>query len=137
MGRNEPTESGDHTGASGVSLVEVLIALSILTIGMLSVAGITLSVGAQTNWATWQTDQALAGQQVLERVQQAGFDAAVSGTDTVTIGNRTYVVNRVVSQVAPRVKEVRATVVSSGSAAPRTFVTRLHKPRPLPPPPSP
>lgn len=117
---------------AGISLVEVLIALSILSIGMLSVAGISMSVGRQTGLATWQTDQALAAQAVLERTHQQGFDAATSGTDTVAIGNRTYVVTRTVTLLGPRVKEVQATVTASNGRAPKTFSTRLHKPRPLP-----
>lgn len=125
-----------RTDESGIGLVEVLIALIILSVGMLSVAGISLSVGAQTRWSTWQTDQSLAAQEVLERVQREGFDAAASGTETVGIDNREYVVTRTVTLVEPRVKEVEVSVESEHVSA-RTFTTRLYKERPLPPPPSP
>lgn len=119
---------------AGIGLVEVLIALIILSVGMLSIAGISLSVGAQTQWAAWQTDQSLAAQTVLERVQREGYDAADNGTDTVVIGTKTYLVNRTVTEVEPRVKEVQATV-SGVHVSPRTFVTRVYKERPLPTPP--
>ncbi len=119
---------------SGIGLVEVLIALIILSVGLLSVAGISLSVGAQTSWATWETDQSLAAQEVLERVQREGYENAESGTETVTIGNREYDVTREVEDVANRVKEVRLSI-SSEHASERVFVTRVYKPRPLPPPP--
>lgn len=125
-------------GEAGLGLVEVLIALTIFAVGMLAVAGISLSVGAQTNWAVWQTDQSLAAQQVLERVQRAGYAAATSGTETVTVGNRTYSVTRTVTQVSSRVKEVSVTVATTRAwdkgVPPRTFVTRLNEPRPLPSP---
>lgn len=125
-------------GEAGLGLIEVLIALTIFAIGMLAVAGISLSVGAQTNWAMWQTDQSLAAQQVLEGVQREGYAAASSGVDTVTVGNRTYEVARTVTQVAPRVKEVSVTVATTREwdrgVPPRTFVTRLYEPRPLPSP---
>lgn len=120
----------------GFGLIEVMIALTIFAIGMLAVAGISLSVGAQTNWSVWQTDQSLVAQQVLERVQQDGYDAATSGTETVTVGNRTYVAERTVTQIAPRVKEVALTVSTTRAddkgVPSRTFVTRLYEPRQLP-----
>lgn len=115
-----------------------MIALTIFAFGMLAVAGLGLSVGAQTNWSVWQTDQSLAAQQVLERVQREGYAAATSGTETVTVGNRTYTVSRTVSQLGPRVREVSVTVSTTRAwdrgVPPRTFVTRLYQPRPLPTP---
>lgn len=128
------TVAGRWTDDSGIGLVEVLIALVILSFGLLSVAGISLSVGAQTRWATWETDQSLVAQEVLERVQSEGYDNAESGTETVSIGNRGYDVTREVDDVANRVKEVRVSI-SSEHAAERVFITRVYKPRPLPPPP--
>lgn len=125
-------------GEAGFGLVEVLIALIIFAIGMLAVAGLSMSVGAQTNWSVWQTDQSLAAQQVLERVQREGYAAAASGTETVTVGNRTYTAARTVTQIGPRVKEVSVTVSTTRAwdkgVPPRTFVTRLYEPRPLPTP---
>lgn len=132
--QNARTETGSWTDDSGMGLVEVLIALVILSFGLLSVAGISLSVGAQTRWATWETDQSLVAQEVLERVQSEGYESAANGTETVSIGNREYDVTREVEDVANRVKEVRVSI-SSTHAAERVFVTRVYKPRPLPPPP--
>lgn len=134
-GRRRPRP---RSGEAGLGLIEVLIALTIFAIGMLAVAGLGLSVGAQTNWSVWQTDQSLAAQQVLERIQREGYDAAASGTETVTVGNRNYTVSRTVTQIGPRVKEVSVTVSTTRATdrgvPPRTFVTRLYEPRPLPSP---
>jgi prepilin-type N-terminal cleavage/methylation domain-containing protein len=117
---------------SGMGLIEVLASLIIMSVGMLAIAGISLQVGAQNRWSTWQTDQALAAQQVMERLQRIGYAAVSSGTDTISVGNRRYVVNRVVGQPAPRVKRVQLTVLSSQGAVPRTFVSRIYENRPLP-----
>ena len=117
---------------SGMGLIEVLAALIIMSIGMLAIAGISLQVGAQNRWSTWQTDQAMAAQQVMERLQRLGYSTVSNGTDTVSVGNRRYVVNRVVGQPAPRVKRVQLTVVSSQGASPRIFVSRIYQTRPLP-----
>jgi Tfp pilus assembly protein PilV len=120
-------------GSEGIGLIEVLAALIIMSVGMLAIAGISLQVGAQNQWSTWQTDQALAAQQVMERLQRIGYAATANGTDTVSVGNRAYVVNRVVSQPAPRVKRVQLTVLSSqAAAAPRVFVSRIYETRQLP-----
>lgn len=124
---------------AGIGLIEVLAALIIMSMGMLAIAGVSLHVGSQTQLSTWQTDQALAAQQVMERLQRVGYAAVGSGTDTVSVGNRTYVVNRLVSRPAPRVKRVQLTVLSlrgaAQRAAPRVFVSRIYEPRPLPPSP--
>lgn len=133
-----PTRRRPGDSEAGLGLIEVMIALVIFAVGMLAVAGLGLAVGAQTNWSVWQTDQSLAAQQVLERVQREGYDAATSGSETVTVGNRTYTVDRTVSQIGTRVREVSVTVTTTRAwdrgVPPRTFVTRLYEPRPLPTP---
>lgn len=120
----------------GFGLVEVMIALTILAFGLMAVAGISLSVGAQTNWSMWQTDQSMAAQEVLESIQLSGYDAVSNGTDTVSVGNRIYLATRLVTSINSRVKEVAVTITPTrgdyrGSPA-RTYVTRLYKTRPLP-----
>lgn len=123
------------TDKAGIGLIEVLAALIIMSVGMLAIAGISLQVGAQNRWSTWQTDQALAAQQVMERLQRVGYAGIANGTDTVAVGNRSYLVNRVVSSPAPRVKRVQLTVLSSQGATPRVFVSRIYENRQLPPSP--
>ncbi len=119
--------------ARGIGLAEVLVAMTLMGVGMLAVAGISMQVATQNRWSNWQTDQSLAAQEVLERVQRAGFDAAVSGTDTVTVGNRTYNVQRTVTTIGNRVKEVTVTVVApSGNVRSRDFTTRVYEARQLP-----
>ena len=121
---------------SGVGLIEVMVALILLTVGILAVAGIGLQVAAQNRWSHWQTDETLAAQEVLERLQRAGYAAATSGTDTVTIGQNTYRITRAVTQVANRVRQVQVTVASASGGRTRTFTSRLYAPRQLPAPPT-
>lgn len=118
---------------SGLGLIEVLIAMILLAVGMMAIAGISLQVAAQNTESTWQTDQALAAQLVMERLHRSGYASATTGTDTVSIGNRQYVVNRIVTSPAPRVKNVQLTVVSPlGRTANRVFVSRMYENRQLP-----
>lgn len=117
---------------SGVGLIEVITAMVILSVGVLAVAGLTLQVGAQNRLSTWQTDQSLAAQQVMESMQRAGYAAAANRTDTVTVGNRTYVVTSTVSTPSNRLKQVSLSVQSPRGGAARTYTGRVYQNRQLP-----
>lgn len=126
-------------GHAGFGLVEALIAFVILAVGLLAVAGIALSVAAQTQGAASTTAQSLAGQQVLEVTASANFSAVPTGTTdtTVTVGNRSFTVTRTVEQPTPRTKEVTVEVPGSGDQSDEVMVTYLHQPFSLPLAPSP
>ncbi len=117
---------------SGLGLIEVITAMVILSIGVLAVAGVTLQVGMQNRMSTWQTDQSLAAQQVMETLEESGYAAVSSRTDTVTIGNRTYVVAAVVTTPATRVKQVQLTVQPRRGGTSRTYTGRIYENRQLP-----
>jgi len=118
---------------SGFGLVEMLVAITIAMIGLLSVAGLQLAVATQSRMAAWRTNQALAAQEVFERLNEAGYASVVTGSDSVTVNGRVYRVNLNVTTPANRVKRVQATVAPAGSMGPSTFVTRIHDRRPVPP----
>lgn len=119
-------------GQEGFGLIELLIAITILAIGLMAVAGIALAVASQTRLATYQTDQALAAQEVLERMQAKGYASATDTTENLSFGNRSYTVTVTVTQPSSRVKEVAAQVSGIGPLNSRTFTTRLYQPRQLP-----
>lgn len=118
---------------SGFGLVEMLVAITIATIGLLSVAGLQLSVATQARLAEWRTNQTLAAQEVFERLNEGGYASVTTGSDSVTVNGQVYRVNVVVNATGVRVKQVRATVAATGSVGPATFVTRIHDRRPVPP----
>ena len=119
---------------SGFGLIEALIAATLLAIGLLAVAGLSLSVASQSRLADYQTGQSLAAQQVLEKVQQEGFADAASGKDTVKIGGFDYEVTRTVTAPATGVKEVLVQVGGRGILGPHEARTRLYSIRDLPAP---
>ena len=121
----------------GFGIVEALLAVIVLAIGMVAVSGLSLATATESRISRAQSDQALAGQMVLEWVQRQGFATASSGSDTVTVDGHDFIVTLTVVTPHPKVKEVHAIVASYGPIGPRTFVTRLYKPRPLPTAPSP
>ena len=138
IGRTRPDggASGREPGVlrdqRGFGLVEILIASTIAVIGLVSVAGLQLAVAAQSRMAAWQTGQALAAQEVFERMNEAGYAAAASGSDSVTIDGHTFRVNLSVTSPIVRVKQVTASVAAVGSIGPQIFVTRIHDRRSVP-----
>lgn len=129
------TGGGERVGSEeGFGLVEALVALVILSIGLLALAGLTLAVAQQTSRASAETDQALAAQQVLEVMIDAGYGTYANGsTDTtVTVGDRTITVTRNVSSAGSSVQEIEIVVPATGQASQATFTTRVHRKRTLP-----
>lgn len=131
------TGTGDDGGfgsEEGFGLVEAIVALVILSVGLLALAGLTLTVARQTSRASAETDQALAAQQVLEVMTDAGYGTYANGsTDTtVTVGDRTLTVTRNVSSAGSGVQEIEVVVPAVGQAAQASFTTRVHRKRTLP-----
>jgi type IV pilus modification protein PilV len=119
----------------GFGLVEVLIAVVILAFGLLAIAGMSMSTAGQTRGAAYDTDRAMAAQQIMDAMAQ-DYDVAVVGTSdtTVTVAGRSYTVARTVTQTSSKLKSVQLVVTSSFTAVPDTFLTRVHKPSALPSP---
>lgn len=118
----------DRLPEAGFGLVEALIAFVLLAIGLLAVAGIALSVAAQTQDASYTTDQDQAAQQVLEVTETAGYSSVPVGTKdtTVSVGDFSYQVTRTVSQVNPRTKRVTVEVPGQGDDPDEQMVTHVY-----------
>jgi len=110
----------------------------ILGFGLLAVAGMSMSTARQGRLAEWRTDQVLAAQLELSKVQQdvrkLGFSAIADTERSLAVGYRTFVVSTTVSLVSSRVKEVQIDVSPVGNVGSRTFTTRVYAPRQLPGP---
>lgn len=120
----------------GFGLVEVMIAITILVIGLLAVSGLTLATAAQARVADLRSDQMAAGQEVIEAVRRQAFEDVESGVDTVSAGGRDLVVTRTVEAAGARAKQVTVEIVPKGSTTmERSFTTIIHRARSLPPSP--
>ena len=122
----------------GFGLVEALVSSMILGFGLLAVAGMSMSTARQGRLAEWRTDQALAAQLELSKVQQdvrkLGFSTITDTERSLAVGDQTFVISTTVSLVSSRVKEVQIQVSGVGSMGSRTFATRVYAPRQLPGP---
>lgn len=68
---------------SGFSLIELVIAVVILAVGALGLAGTTMYVVRQTDIARTNTSRASAVQYVMERIRSMPFNGNLNGADTL------------------------------------------------------
>ena len=71
-------------------MVEVIIAMVILAIGVLGMAGTTMLVVRQTTLARVMTERSLALQSVVELVQRTSFDNVATGSDSLGVFRMTW-----------------------------------------------
>lgn len=116
---------------AGFSLVEVLLAIVVTSVGVLGAAGVVLGIGSQALRAAWDTEHALAGRNAVESLVRAGYAAAASHTSVVNIGGRRFGLSHDVAERSLRLKHVRLTV-SLPPAPEAELEIVLSRPRPLP-----
>lgn len=114
-------------GQGGFSLVEVLVAVVILAVGLLAVAGISSGVASLTHRSTVETEQTVAAQQVLEQMIGAGFGAAAPPDTTITVAGHDYMVTGEVIPVTSRIEGLRVVVEGRLTSGPDTFRSRRYE----------
>jgi len=70
---------------AGFSMIEVIIALIILVVGVLGLAGTTAFIVRQITLSDLMTERSAAFQTVVDRIQSLPFDSVSSGSDSVGI----------------------------------------------------
>jgi prepilin-type N-terminal cleavage/methylation domain-containing protein len=108
--------------ASGLSMVEVLVALVIFSVVIVGLTSAGIVAGAQLRMSRTDVRVWTAAHYQLEKVTAAGYDGVSAGTDTV----QGYPVSWDVQGTDP--KKVILTVQAKNSAGvvvPDTFVTYL------------
>ncbi len=127
--RAAPRRAGE--ACAGFGLVEVLLAIVIMSVGILGASTVVLGIASQGRRAMWNTDQALAGRSAADSLMGADFASVVSGSGTGACGGRQCDVSYDVTVLSTRLKLVRleATLASAPGTVLETIVSR---PRPLP-----
>ena len=95
---------------SGFSLIELVIAVVILAVGALGLAGTTMYVVRQTDIARTNTSRAGAVQFVMERIRSTPFNGSFDGADTLGA----YQVTWAVVDSTAVVKRIRVITVGPG-----------------------
>ena len=117
MVKRNPEESR-HEGLrpcdkrSGFTLVETMIAIIILAVGLLGMAGTTALVVRQITLADVATERSAAVQSSLERLRALPFDSVVNGSQTVGI----YQISWTVTTFQKQWKVVRLITTGPGMA---------------------
>ena len=78
------------TSRGGFSMVEVIIAIVILTIGVVGLAGTTAYIVRQTTLADLMTERSAAFQTIVDRLQSLPYDSVSSGSSTIGVFNATW-----------------------------------------------
>jgi prepilin-type N-terminal cleavage/methylation domain-containing protein len=79
-------------GRAGFTIVEVIVAIVILAVGLLGMAGTTTVVLRQVTMANLATARTVALQSTLERLRGIPFDNVAAGTDSVGLFQVTWTV---------------------------------------------
>jgi len=94
--RSQPTLPDGRRG--GFTMVEVIIAIIILAVGLMGMAGTTALVVRQITLADVATERSAAVQTTLERLRALPFDSVSSGSDSVGIFLMRWSVTTVANQ---------------------------------------
>ncbi len=81
----KPETAGVTRARAGFTVVEVIIAMLILTIGVLGLAGTTGYIVRQIALSDLMTERTVAFQTVVDRLQSLPYDSVTSGTDSLGI----------------------------------------------------
>jgi Tfp pilus assembly protein PilV len=71
-------------------MIEVIIAMVVLTVGVLGLAGTTGLVVRQINLSDLMTERAAAFQTAIDRLQSMDYDSVTTGSDSVGIFHVTW-----------------------------------------------
>lgn len=119
----------ERPSCGGFGLIEVLVALVVLSSGLLAAAGLAVTAEKERRLAARETERSLVAQLVLDSVRRAGYGAAVDGRTTVRPAGRPWTASWEVTVLAPGLKSVRVTVPGRAGDLPLSLATRLHGPR--------
>jgi prepilin-type N-terminal cleavage/methylation domain-containing protein len=74
----------------GFSMVEVIVAIVILAIGVLGLAGTTVYIVRQVTVADLMTERSAAFQTIVDQIQSLPYDNVGSGTSTIGVFTATW-----------------------------------------------
>ena len=120
-----------RSAAGGFGLIEVAIAITVASIGILGAAAVVATIGSQARQARLDADRTVAARTAVHRLLRNGYAAAVSGVDIVSVDEHDYTVTRVVTTRSPRLRHVELTIAPPAGMA-GTFEFLLARGRPMP-----
>ena len=110
----------------GFTLLEVLVALTILSGGLLGVTGLTMGIIKGNLYSKNITSATIVANQRLEEIKRIGYTNAnsLAGTTSVSMGGTTYTRLTTISDATPAANMKTATVTVSWN--PGAYSTSLN-----------
>ena len=131
---------GSLLGSEGWGLAEVIVALTVLSAGLLGAAGLVRAVSYQVDQARTEGDTALLAQEELEATLANPYSPPPR-QDTLGFGGRDYAAS-IDRQAGAGLEVIRIDLVQlgprgygAGPAVVRSYATRRRPPLPRPAPP--
>lgn len=130
------TRRGDvRDPRAGFTMVEILVALVILAVGVLGLAGTTALVVRQVTLADVTSERAVALQEVVERLKAADYESVGAGSATVGIFSASWTSTDLdgsklveIVTVGPGLVSGNGGLPSLGNGVADTFVYRILEP---------
>lgn len=135
MGPGMHHEAGAERGSGGFSIVELVIAIMILTFGVLGLASATGYMVRQITLAEVTSERTAALQTVVEQLKATPYDSLSAGSDSIgnflirweAVSNGVITRLFVVETVGPGLQRASGTLPYLGNSVSDTFVVRLVK----------
>ncbi len=105
---------------SGFTLVEVLVAIVILSIGLLALSKLQVTATQGDYQAYRIKDATFTASQTLESILSANYTSSVLSIGSHTVNNNDYTITYNVAEIQPSVKKIDLTITRSG-IVPRSY----------------
>lgn len=118
--------SGTAPCRRGFTLIEVIAALVIFSVGVLMVLRLTTALSAQMQYAATASELVVRSQERLDSLEALPFSSLVLGTtsDTITVLGVQYLRTAVISQVTGLLYQIQVTLTRlDGGSGPSFTVT--------------
>jgi prepilin-type N-terminal cleavage/methylation domain-containing protein len=99
-----------HRREGGFSMIEVIVAMMILTIGVLGLAGTTAYIVRQVTLGDLMTERSAAFQTIIDRLQSLPYDSVTAGSTTVGV----FAISWTATNSGPQNKIVQMITVGPG-----------------------
>jgi len=115
----------DSCGKRGFTLIEVVGALLVFSVGVLMVIQATSALGTQMRYAAVRSQIAVLAAERLDSLESTPLDSIVAGTsiDTLTIQGLPYARSSTVVLLTPVLAKVDVSVVPVGGSGPAHGLT--------------
>lgn len=114
------SETPARRGRDGFTLVEVMVAMVILTLGALGVMQLALATAVLARNTVTVTELGIRAENVLESARDRGYAGNSPGVtvDSLTVGDNVYARRLTVSDEGARARQIRVDVIRAGSSVP-------------------